>query len=828
MEWTTEGPSWASSLGLVDLPLYPSADQAGSWALLNGQRGSFALSTPLAPPPDLGTGASWAWSADFPHHISLDEDTVSVTRWDMPSSVRKFRRTSVEQKLESFYEYLVLDAVESRYDVVEHAIDVFRRLRALNMQLGVQDQASIHQYLYLIASWLSGREGEAFDDVEGLAREYNLDLAQAHAFQALGPEHFESILTHFRTSLQSGRQKLSVDPELMVRHAGGTIFQEAHYELIRSGQVDLFGIPDLPDVRITSRGGTHFTPPALARTVTEKAIRETIFGDHIIILDPACGAGAFLQEAVRLLHREKYRGKVTLMGFDVSEAAVAMAKFALAACRREQLGFELELDIRHLDSLDPENNWPAADVILMNPPFISWIGLTPVQRQRVRDTLGDEYHGRPDYSMAFVQKAVRSVRTGGSIGTLIPASLLSLEASLAWRKRLLNEVSPRFVALLGDHTIFRHAVVEVAALVLSRTPQTVEQPILSVWTSEERGSGGEALRHLRMLEKNDSLNRLGTLAAVEERWRVFAEPSEAMNERVDWRPRPNRLERVLSELQRLSMPTVGALFHVRQGIRTGLRDAFIVPPELYRTLPAEEQRYFRPIAENKNIRNGRILPGDYLFYPESSELEPIRDESDLKQRLPQFFQLRLRNFRGDLQRRQGVDVEQWWRLTRPRQWLSERAPKLVSAYFGYSGSFALDTNGTYVIVQGFAWLPKASLSASMLPDRLPSGARAKFQEQVQHAYLALLNSRVFTMLLAEYCPHVSGGQFNLSSRFVESIPLPNLGLIAAERSMAGEAVTHMAELGRKMSLGEYEESFELDRLVMAVYSVPADLWPDLI
>ena len=128
---------------------------------------------------------------------------------------------------------------------------------------------------------------------------------------------------------------LKLYPALAIRHAGGQLFQEAHFELIRgSNGFDLFGLIGNVDVQPTSRGGTHFTPPALARSIVEQtlaALPDIAARKRLSLCDPACGSGAFLHEALRALRRAGFNGKLTLVGRDVSIAAIAMARFVMAA-----------------------------------------------------------------------------------------------------------------------------------------------------------------------------------------------------------------------------------------------------------------------------------------------------------------------------------------------------------------------------------------------------------------------------------------------------------------------------------------------------------------
>src|SRR5690606_13575530 len=117
---------------------------------------------------------------------------------------------------------------------------------------------------------------------------------------------------------------------------------------------------------------------------------------------------------------------------DISPAAIAMARFVVAHAIRDWTppgGAEVDL----LAGNSLREALPTADVVLMNPPFVSWPALSPEQRDTMRDVLGDRLEGRGDLSMAFVTRALDSVAVGGALGVLLPSSLLTTQSAVTWR-----------------------------------------------------------------------------------------------------------------------------------------------------------------------------------------------------------------------------------------------------------------------------------------------------------------------------------------------------------------------------------------------------------
>jgi adenine-specific DNA-methyltransferase len=221
--------------------------------------------------------------------------------------------------------------------------------------------------------------------------------------------------------------------------------------------------------------------------------------------------------------------------------------------------------------------------------------------------------------------------------------------------------------------------------------------------------------------------------------------------------------------------TVRTLFDVKQGALPAPRDAFIISESEWEALPERERRWFRRVAENRNIRSGQVLPGAFIFYTKSEGLPYVTAQEVLREECPIFFQ-RLLHFQPILAGRRGKR-DRWWELGEDRKWLRSPSQKIVSAYFGQIGSFAFDVDGDHVVVQGYGWLPRW----------LRTKQENVLRQQILSAYLCIFNSMLFFQLLSESCPTVGGGQLNLSKRFSEAVPLPDL-LTRAEKSVGDDRI----------------------------------------
>ena len=784
---------WAGRFGLAQVPLFELGEVGVGGrhhVLLDGGYGSFALSESEDRIWQAVTSAEWSWSSDVPHHVTVTAQEVAVVRWDKGDE-ELFTRKSVERQLETFYDYLVNDRVQSNRRVVDYMVTLFRRVRSLVADAGLEDGRSVDAYLGILSEAMNRRA--VADGAAGPAAEFDIASDDDEdVLKALSERGVGRVLEDVEHPWIGGNPPLKIHPVLAVRHAGSEVFQEAHFELVRASGPDLFGDVKPAESNRITRGGAHFTPPALARILVERTLQE-VDDLHrrreLVVMDPACGSGAFLHEVLRTLRRLGYEGSVRLIGWDISGAAVSMARFALRNAIGDwepEGGADLELKV--VDSLSLP--LPTADVVLMNPPFVSWPALTGQQREQVAGVLGPTLRGRADLCMAFLTNAVRSVASGGAVGSLLPASLLTAERARAWRDDLLDQADVTFLGTLGDFGLFMHAMVQVGATVFAKRSGEGQAAGVAVAliSGNDRFATGNALRELRKGGPDDWFRG-------DPGWQIFPVSVSKLRRRPTWRLVRPDTERTLTRLVESGRAiAVDGLFDVRQGVLTGMNSAFMLKSEERDALPMSEWRWFREAITTNSITRGQIESTDFVFYPYGPDGLELRSEEEVVAAVPHFFRMYLRPNRERLAARSGharQGRKDWWGLTWPREW--ERVPRarIATKYFGGRGGFAADVEARYVVVQGYAWLPKEGVDYGLGSGEDADGLGL---EDVLYAYAAILNSRQFESLLEVYSPQVAGGQFNLSPRFVRHVPLPDFSEFWSDEEVC-ETVWRLAELG---------------------------------
>jgi adenine-specific DNA-methyltransferase len=791
---------WSKRFGLAVSPLFEHDEVLEPHrhsVFLDGGEGTFALTISEEEIWREQHTAAWAWSSDIPHHVTVTPSKVAVIRWDNPADVTLLNRASVDRNLDDFYKYIATDSVRSTRSVVYHLLGLFRRIRSLAASAEVPDARASEIFLLSLARLISGEDPSISGSIWGIA-----DDAQ-ELYARLDQTGLAVAVNEIKRNTGSF-EFLQLYPALAIRHAGGLLFQEAHFELIRAPAVDFFGHINAPKVDEVGRGGAHFTPPALARSLVESAIgqlSDLTKRPKLTVCDPACGSGVFLHEVLRALRRTDFSGELILVGQDISEIAISMARFVLKCAIRDwSPAGGVKIHLRVTDSLEP-GSVPRADLVVMNPPFISWGSQTDKQRSQLLSIVGRSASSRGDLSMAFVVRALEALTPDGVMGALFPASLLSQGAAANWRDRLVSGSDVRLLASIGDYGLFTHALVQVAcAVVRNRAVKKAE--LTAVVAGDETYATGNALRALRRAESLPP-----AVPIVEEQWSVFALDADLLKARATWRLRPPVVDAALHKLEE-ALPTVVSLFDVRQGVQTGYNPALLLNKVEWLALPKRERAYFRSATMSDSIQNGVVVHPYYLFFPHSAEGPIFENEKAIKDTVPEYYRKYLLPNRERLASRAAIrqaNRKDWWGLMRARSWSFEGVPRIISKYFSGEGGFFVDQKAEYLPSTGFAWLPKPILRAHRDVD---------FSiERILLSYAALFNSSIFGKVLQYYAPHVSGGQFDLSPRYVNSVPLPNMAELITD-PVRGQRVRRLAKLG---ALNEISREDERESIVADIY-----------
>lgn len=793
MNYTTEQfkavGAWKAALGFLPVPKRDGADNGQRYVLLNGTTGNFCLD--FIGGLERKTQRDEAWSCDVGHYVTCVDGSITVNRWDKQLSEETYSLRSVVTQIHEFHRHLEKTSPDSSRGIASHVLRVFRQIRTA---VDEQNNAlrSLRVLLHLLAS--------AATDQHRLNRDLEL--------WGITPEIVESsqgipdatwLPLHNDLSGIGRSDDLRPYIELVLRHSSGTVFQEAHVEAELYPTLSFPGLERSAIVRprtVPSEAGVYFTPPALARTLAEEATRdiEPVEGRELILFDPACGSGELLKECLRLLSLRPYRSQVRAIGWDKSPSAVDMARFVLAWEKRTWPAAQVSVEVRQQDSLSGAP-WPAnVDILIMNPPFKSWLRMSHEEREVVGGITGASY--RPNLAIAFAHLGLGVLRDGGTLAMITPNSLFEASSGRSVRSSLAEVLTPQLIARLGEQTVFARALVDAGIYIGKRKPANDVQTTV-LWADSRANSLNRALRGLR-------------------KWRgIEAEPLTdegfSVYRRDDigktgspWVARDYRAWMTYKKI-RSTKQTVPAkkLFDIKLGVRLG-NDAFIVSNEYVQKLTENERQFFRPAVVNLSISDAKLNENYYVFYPYSNGLPAIATENELEQHVPTYFQEVLLPAKPKLSARKSLVRAglNWWELLEHRAWLREHRSKIVSKYFGKGRSFAFDHTGEFVVVVGSAWLlNKGALDLDRTDD------------EIYFALLAYLSSSTTEDLLKYVSIQVSGGQWDLSNKYLENLPILDLAKLA---KLEPNRLNDLVQTGIRISEGKVDRWADVDELVDSI------------
>jgi len=227
---------------------------------------------------------------------------------------------------------------------------------------------------------------------------------------------------------------------------------------------------------LRKRAGIYYTPAPVAEKIASDAFdalpgltAETVPGLRIV--DPACGCGAFLAAAMRVLYRRfgVLPAPQNICGIELQPLAAETASLRLRWLYLSLTGRPGAPDVICADALDG-TAFPTGsfDVVLGNPPFVPICSIP----DRRRESLRREYRfaeGRFNLFSLFLELGAGLVRAGGVCAWLAPDRLLLNTQSASLRRWLLTE--QRLVSAVSlPPGLFGAAVIDSAAVVFRREP----------------------------------------------------------------------------------------------------------------------------------------------------------------------------------------------------------------------------------------------------------------------------------------------------------------------------------------------------------------------
>ncbi len=209
-----------------------------------------------------------------------------------------------------------------------------------------------------------------------------------------------------------------------------------------------------------NKEGIYYTPS----WVVKDMLKDIKISNEFTFLDPCCGSGNFLIEAIKLGIRPE-----NIYGFDIDDNAVLIAKERI----KQECGFET-LNIKQGDFLQEALNLKQENLhfnfIFTNPPWGKKINKTEKEQFASIYSCGNSI----DTTSLFMAASLNILEKGGLLGFLVQEAFFNITVFEDIRKKIIAKKILRFV----DYgKAFKGLVTKAQGLIIENAEQYDEKKI---------------------------------------------------------------------------------------------------------------------------------------------------------------------------------------------------------------------------------------------------------------------------------------------------------------------------------------------------------------
>jgi len=561
-------------------------------------------------------------------------------------------------------------------------------------------------------------------------------------------------------------------------------------------------------------------PKKLNKTQTKQkealeAYRAYLLG--LKILDPACGSGAFLNQALNYLLEEHGfidAGIRTLMGgavlglydvkkgilennlygVDINAEAVEIAKLSLwlrtveSGRKLNKLADKIKVGNSLIDDPTVAEDafiWEEAfaevfaqggfDVVIGNPPYVRQELLDATSKEYFKTTYAT-HHNSADLYIPFIEKGINLLAKEGKFSFIFPNKWLKAKYGKPLRLWL-KEQGVTEIIDFGDLQIFNGATT---------------YPMIMTATHKEPDKTFDYMK-MDTLEFGD----------LREYVQYHVSSIDLQNlEDEGWQLVSKNIQKVLTKTAKntisLGSYTNGDILY---GIKTGLTEAFVINAELRHALIAKDGRsseILKPFVMGKDIQRYEtpIIDKYLVLFPKgfTREQSGLSDEAEawqwVQSKYPAIAEY-LEPFSTKGRKRYDKG-EFWWELRACDYYDSFEKAKIIYLVFQVKPAFIIDTNKTYTNNAIFVY-PKAD-----------------------YFLLGILNSKLGWFLISNTCTEIQNG-YQLIYDYFKNIPIPK-EVQNARKQEVEESVKQMLSLKQTLKnkankfLKRVTDNFELEKL----------------
>jgi hypothetical protein len=484
---------------------------------------------------------------------------------------------------------------------------------------------------------------------------------------------------------------------------------------------------------------------------------------QITICDPACGSGAFLNQALEFLIAEhqyidelqaKLFGDAMILsevenailenniyGVDINEESVDIAKLSLWL-RTAQKGRKLTSlnnNIKCGNSLidDPifagdkafnwQNEFPEVfakggfDVVIGNPPYVRqelFKEIKPYLQEHYKC-----YNSVADLYTYFIEKGINLMNESGLFSFILPNKFLKATYGKNIRKVIKKQSNLELLLDFDDYPVFADATTYPIIYVLNKQSEFIEDSFLFA----EINKRDNTLDPITLLESRK--NKVPFASLTEDMWNFIDVTSFEI-------------------LNKLKKDSVGLGSYVDKkifyGIKTGKNEAFVIDGEKRQELISKDNKNserIKVLATGKEVkRNTFNFQDKFLLFTGFDDDIP-NQYPDIQEELDKYKEALIKRYD------QG---ENYWNLRACAYYEEMQQPKIIYPRINNRGNFYFDEKGEVFLLDNNFFISTDS-----------------------KALLALLNSKLVYFYLKNVCTTLQGGFYDFRRDKITTIPVNN-------------------------------------------------------
>lgn len=518
---------------------------------------------------------------------------------------------------------------------------------------------------------------------------------------------------------------------------------------------------------------------------------------NLKILDPACGSGAFLNQALEYLITEhkNLQNDLALMGdlfasymveeeilehnlygVDINEDAVEIAKLSLWL-RTAKRGRPLTKLADKIVCANSLLNMPFSensfDVVIGNPPYVRVQGLKSNYENEAK--LYEEKFvsttGKYDLYVLFMEQSFNMLNKTGKLSYILPHKFLISDFGSGIRGFLSENKAVESLLHFGSEMVFEDASTYTCIINLSRNNEKL---------------------HFKSISPKD----------IFKPFEYCSINYENLNS-DKWNLSSNDIAKVLEKIDKQPLKVKNIFKGVFQGIVSGDNKAFYLSNcyekdnfifgkhELIEEEIKIEKELTRKILNGKTIkRYGTDYNDEYIIYTYKilNNKTQIIDEEILKLNYPYAYNLFLKIYdRLSSRGSKNMNYPTWYSLWNFRNIINQSSKKILTPDICFKSTMWFDENAEYFY--------NDTAYALILKDTI---------EEDYKFFLTILNSSLMWFYLLNTSAELRGGYFRFKTKFIEPFSIPKLKNLEQQEPFIQKADL-MLELNKKLQ--EIKQTF---------------------